>query len=150
MTTESAVKEFMSQPALAVVGVSRNKNKFGSIVYRDLKGKGYRVYAVNPNAQMIDGDPAYPDLFSLPEAVGGVVLIVKPEVTERMVEQAKQAGITRVWMQPGAESPAAAAYCEANGIAAVLGECIMMFAGPVRFPHSIHRWVNKVSGKLPK
>lgn len=150
MTTESAVKAFMSQPALAVVGVSRNKNKFGSIVYRDPKGKGYRVYAVNPNAQMIDGDPAYPDLFSLPEAVGGVVLIVKPEVTERMVEQAKQAGITRVWMQPGAESPAAAAYCEANGIAAVLGECIMMFAGPVRFPHSIHRWVNKVSGKLPK
>lgn len=150
MTTDSPVKDFMSQEALAVVGVSRSANKFGSLVYRDLKKKGYRVYAVNPNAQTIDGDPAYPDLLSLPEAVGGVVLVVPPQQTERMVQQAQQAGITRVWMQQGAESPAAVAFCKDNGISVVQGECIMMFAGTVGFPHNIHRWAKKVSGKLPK
>jgi len=150
MTTAAAIQEFMSQETLAVAGASRSTNKFGSIVYRDLKSKAYRVFAVNPHADMIDGDPAYPDLEHLPEKVGGLVLIVPPAVTETMVRQAAQAGIRRVWMQPGAESAAAVAFCQENGISVIEGECIMMFAGPVKFPHSFHRWINRVSGKLPK
>ncbi len=150
MTTAAEIKDFMSQEALAVVGASRNPKKFGSIVYRDLKAKAYHVFAVNPHAGQIDGDPAYPDLEHLPEEVDGVVLIVPPAVTESMVRQAAQAGIRRVWMQPGAESQAAVAFCQENGISVIEGECIMMFAGPVKFPHSFHRWINRVSGKLPK
>lgn len=150
MTTADAIDDFMSQESLAVVGASRNPKKFGSIVYRDLKSKAYRVFAVNPHAENIDGDPAYPDLEHLPENVGGVVLIVPPAVTEAMVQQAAQAGIRRVWIQPGAESEAAVAFCEQNGISVIEGECIMMFAGPVKFPHSFHRFINRVTGKLPK
>ena len=150
MTTAAEIKDFMSQEALAVVGASRNPKKVGSIVYRDLKAKAYHVCAVNPHAGQIIGDPAYPDLEHLPEEVDGVVLIVPPAVTESMVRQAAQAGIRRVWMQPGAESQAAVAFCQENGISVIEGECIMMFAGPVKFPHSFHRWINRVSGKLPK
>lgn len=150
MTTEAEINEFMQQEALAVVGASRNPKKFGTIVYRDLKTKAYRVFAVNPHAEKIDGDPAYPDLQHLPEPVGGVVLIVPPAVTEAMVRQTAQAGIRRVWMQPGAESAAAVAFCQQNGISVIEGECIMMFAGPVKFPHSFHRWINRVTGRLPE
>jgi len=150
MTSKSLVDDFMRQPALAIVGASRNKNKFGSMVYRDMKSKGYRVFAVNPNADTIDGDPVYPDLLHLPEPVGGVVFIVPPAQTEVMVRQAAEAGIGRAWLQPGAESAAAIAFCEQNGIQVVQGECIMMYAGPVKFPHNFHRWVNRLAGKQPK
>ena len=150
MTTAIAVKDFMSQPALAIVGASRSPNKFGSIVYKDLKSKGYTVFAVNPHAQTIEGDPAYPDLMHLPQQVGGVVLIVPPAQTEQMVRQAAEVGITRVWIQPGAESTAAVAFCEAHGISVILGECIMMYAGPVKFPHNFHKLINRLVGKQPK
>ena len=80
--------------------------------------------------------------------VGGVVLVVPPEQTEKLVRQAKEAGIQRVWMQQGAESPQAIAYCADNGIDAVHGECIMMFAQPKGI-HRFHRWLWSVLGKLP-
>lgn len=150
MTTEAAIQDFMRQETLAIVGASRNPNKFGTIVYKDMKSKGYHVFAVNPNATTIDGDPVYPDLAHLPQPAGGVVLIVPPAVTETMVQQVAQAGIRRVWMQPGAESPAAVAFCQQNGIDVIEGECIMMFAGPVKFPHNFHRFINRVTGRLPK
>jgi hypothetical protein len=51
MTTKAAIEGFMSQQVLAVVGVSRNSHKFGNVAYRELKARGYRVFAVNPNAQ---------------------------------------------------------------------------------------------------
>jgi uncharacterized protein len=133
-----------------VVGASRDEKKFGNIVYRDLKAKGYRVFAVNPNAEKVDGDPAYPNLGALPEPVGGVVLVIPPKQSEQVVQEADRAGIHRVWMQQGAESSQAVAYCKSHNMQVVYGECLLMFGGPVKFPHNFHRWINKVSGRLPK
>ena len=76
MTTKKEVSEFLSQKTLAVVGVSRSRDKFSNGVYRELKAKGYRVFPVNPNAEMVEGDACYPNLGALPEPVGGAVVIV--------------------------------------------------------------------------
>ena len=48
MTSKAAIQAFMALKTLAVAGVSRNPNKFGTMVYKDLKSKGYTVYPVNP------------------------------------------------------------------------------------------------------
>lgn len=149
MTAKIIVEEFVAQPALAVVGVSRNPQKFGNTVYRELKAKGYRVYPLHPQAETLEGDRAYPDFKSLPEAVGGVWINISPEKSEQAVRDAFAAGIRRVWFQQGAESEAALAFCRQNDIAEVHGECLLMFVRGEAFPHNLHRWVWKVLGKLP-
>jgi predicted CoA-binding protein len=140
----------MAQKTLALVGISRGGRKFGNLAFRELRSKGYRVYPVHPNAATIDGERCWPDLASLPEPVGGVVLVVPPAATERVVQDAKRAGIPRVWMQQGSESERAVAWCEANGIRVVERECILMFTEPAAFPHKAHRWFWRILGKLPR
>jgi hypothetical protein len=150
MTTGADVDAFISQRTLAVVGVSRSGKKFGNTIYRELKKKGYRVLAVHPQAAQVEGDPAYPSLAALPETVGGVVICVPPAQAEQVVREAAGAGIRRVWLQQGAESETAVRLGREKGLAVVAGECIMMFAAPVGFPHNMHRWVWKLLGKLPR
>lgn len=150
MTSRTAVNDFLEQPSLAVVGVSRQPRKFGNYAYKELRQRGYRVYPVHPVAEAIEGDRSYPNLRQLPEAVGGVLIVVPPQQTEQVVREAAAAGIKRVWMQQGAESPAAIQFCRENGISEVHGECILMFAAPVKSFHNVHRWVWRVLGKLPK
>jgi predicted CoA-binding protein len=128
MTTQAAIDEFIEQDTLAVVGVSHDRRKFGNIVYRNLKTKGYRVWAVHPGHDSVEGDACYPDLASLPEQVDGIVVVVPPHVTEQIVRQAAAADIRRVWLQPGAESAAAIRYCEEHGLSVMAGECIMVLA----------------------
>ena len=111
---------------IAVVGASRDPEKYGHQVYRDLKEAGYSVYPVNPNAPEILGDRCYPDLKSLPVKPDVVNLVVPPEITEEVVKACRELGITKVWMQPGSESEKAIEYCEANGIDVVHGVCIMV------------------------
>lgn len=149
MVTQKQIEEFFAQPPLAVVGVSRSGQKFGYLVYKSLRDRGVPVFAVNPNAQKIGEDPCYPNLSALPEVPGGIVLVVPPAVSEQVVQQAAEAGIKRVWMQPGAESAQAIFTCERSGMLVISGECIMMHAVPDKFPHNFHRWFNKITGKLP-
>ncbi|MBZ5544903.1 MAG: CoA-binding protein [Acidobacteriia bacterium] len=150
MTSKAVVTDFVSQKKLAVVGVSRQGKKFGNMAFRELKAKGYKLLPVHPQAETIEGERCYPSLAALPEPVDGVLVVVPPAETEKVVREAAAAGIKRVWMQQGAESPAAIKFCEDNGLSAVHGECILMFAEPAAWFHRAHRWVWKLLGKLPK
>lgn len=150
MVTAQDVEVFLSQKKLAVVGVSAKGGKFGNMAYKALRQKGYQVFPVHPEAETLEGDKAYPSFADLPEPVGGVLIVVPPYQTEKVVAQAKEAGIQRVWMQQGAESDAAIRYCKDNGISEVHGHCIMMFAQPVGFGHNLHRFVWGLLGKLPR
>jgi hypothetical protein len=71
-----------------------------------------KVIPVDPHAEIIEGDPCYPSLSALPEAVDGVVIVVPPSEAEKGVRDAAQAGIRGAWMQQGAESQAAIRFCE--------------------------------------
>lgn len=148
MTTLASIEGFLAQKTLAIAGVSRSGKGFGNAVIKDLTGKGYEVYPVHPEATEVSGIPCFRSVADLPKEVGGLVLVVPPEQTEKLVREAKNAGIQRVWMQQGAESPGAIRYCKENGIDAVHGECVMMFAQPTGV-HRFHRWVNGFFGKLP-
>ncbi len=147
MTTKAAVQDFLSQKVLAVVGVSRDPKKFGNMVFSDLKAKGYTVYPINPKAETIGGDKCYASLTDLPEKPGGVVIVTPSLQAEAMVHQAAQAGITRVWLQQGAETPAAIQFCKQNGMDVISGECIFMYAEPTAWFHRAHRFVNTLVGK---
>jgi len=151
MATKSVIQDFLAQPVLAVVGVSRSGKKFGNAVVRDLKTKGYHVYIVHPQAETLEGERCYPSLKEIPEPVGGLVLVVPPAETEKLVRDAHALGIQRIWMQQGAESPQAVRFCKENEMSVVQGECIMMFFDEKpAFPHNLHKFVRKLTGSLPK
>lgn len=127
VSEQELIRSFLDKRNIfAVVGVSRDPKKYGYQVYKDLKNAGYKVYAVNPNAQEILGDKCYPDLESLPVKPDVVDVVVPPKVTEHIVETCKRLGITKVWMQPGSESEKAIKFCKENGIDVVYGVCIMI------------------------
>jgi predicted CoA-binding protein len=149
MTTRASIDEFMTLPAMAIVGVSRGGKKFGNQIFREMKQKGYKVYPINPNAEQVENEPCYPNLSSLPEKVQGGVIVVPPAQTEKVVQEAHAAGIHRIWLQPGAESPAAVRYCEENSLQVVTGQCILMYGGDM-FMHKVHRFFAGIFGQVPR
>jgi uncharacterized protein len=150
MTSRAVVAEFLSQPELAIVGVSRKGRKFGNMALRELKAKGYRVFPVHPSAEEIEGERCYPTLADVPRSVGGVLISVPPAQTDIVVREASAAGIGRVWMQQGAQSAEAIRFCEEHGMQVVANECVLMFAEPAAWFHRAHRWIRKALGKLPQ
>ena len=150
MTSKADVQEFYASQPIAVVGVSRDTKKFGNSAYKSLKAQGYKVIPVNPNTDSIEGDKAYPNLKSIPEKVGGVLVIVPPKQTTQVVREAHEAGINRVWMQQGAEDQAAIQYCKDNGMTLIHNECIMMYSEHSAFFHRAHGFVWRLAGQSPK
>lgn len=149
------VKEFLAQKHIAVAGVSRNpRGSAANAIYNKLKNSDYKVYAVNPNAQKVAGEPCYPNLKAIPGPVDGVVIVTKPKHTETIVQECSELGIHHVWMHrsfgQGSVSDAAVKKCEENEINVILGGCPMMFCEPVDFGHKCIRWFLKFSGGLPK
>ena len=121
------IKDFLrKQHIFAVIGVSRNPAKYGHQVYKDLKEAGYVVYPVNPNIDEVLGDPCYHSLSELPEKPDVVDTVVPPKVTVKIVEECKELGIERVWMQPGSESEHAIDFCRQNNIKVVHDVCVMV------------------------
>jgi predicted CoA-binding protein len=150
MAEKKDIEDFVSLNKFAIVGVSRGGKKFGNITFRELASHGYKLYPVHPSAERLEGVPAYKNFASLPEKVDGVIIIVPPVQTELVVREASAAGIRRVWMQQGAESDSAINYCQANGIVAIHGHCINMFAHGTSSYHKFHRGILKIFGKLPQ
>jgi predicted CoA-binding protein len=149
MTDQKTVQDFLAQKTIAVVGVSRSGEKYGNQAYRRLKSLGYRVYPIHPNAEQLEGDQAYPSLTALPEKPGGVLIVVPPAQTESVVQDVAKAGIRRVWMQPGAESPTAIRFCKENNIAVVHSTCILTLSESVGDGNSDHVQFWGL-GELPK
>lgn len=148
MTSIAAVDAFLAQPALALVGMSRSGKKFGNLACRELKSKGYRVHAIHPVADMIDGIRCYRSFADLPEPVDAVLVVVPAAEAVTVVRQAAAAGVHHVWLQQGAESPEVLKACRDVGIDAVSRECILMFAQPTGY-HKAHRWLWRLLGKVP-
>ncbi|MBC7346506.1 MAG: CoA-binding protein [Clostridia bacterium] len=122
---EELIREFISQRRFAVVGATDNPEKAGNQIVRNLVRRGYEVYPVNPRLKEVEGMSCYPSLAEVPVKVDVVDVVVPPEVTEKVVEQAKQLGLERIWLQPGAESEAAIEFCRRHGLKVVYGVCVM-------------------------
>jgi uncharacterized protein len=137
--------DFVAQKTLAVVGVSRTHG-FGNRLYHHLKQKGYHVFPVNALADTVENERCCRRLDDLPEPVDGVVTVIPPAETEKVVEDCARLGVRRIWMQQGSESDKAIALCREKGISEVHGACLLMHTDAA-FPHSLHRWVWKILGK---
>lgn len=133
MPNRALIEHIMTLRRFAVTGVSRNPEKYGYKVYKALKAAGYTVYAINPNAESIDGDPCYPSLDNVPGPIDCLVTVTPPLVTEETITLAGRLRIPYVWMQPGSESMAAFNLARSNSMEIVAGgPCIMVAAAAHR------------------
>ena len=153
---DAKVQDFLAQRRIAVAGVSRDNRHHptGNLIYHRLKTTGHDVFAVNPHMQTFDGSRCYPDVKSIPGGVDGVVIVTRPEMTERIVRDCNDAGVHRVWMHQSlakgsSVSPVAVEYCRQHDISVIAGACPMMFGEGVDFGHTCMRWILKLTGGLP-
>jgi predicted CoA-binding protein len=152
---QEAATEFLSKKRIAVTGVSRTPGSHGSnVVYRRLRERGYEVFAVNPNASVVEGDPSYHDLRAIPGGVDAVVIGTRPELAEETMRECAELGIQHVWMHrgPGAGSvsAAAAAYGRERGIAVIDGGCPCMFEPTADRGHKVMRALFTLTGAVPR
>jgi predicted CoA-binding protein len=150
-----AATEFLANKRIAVTGVSRNPSGHGSnIVYQRLRERGYEVFAINPNADQVEGDACYHDLKSIPGGVDAVVIGTRPETAESTMHECVELGIKHVWMHRsfggGSVSATAADYGRQHGIAVIDGGCPLMFKPTDDTGHRAIRWVCTLTGAVPR
>lgn len=156
VTIKQAATEFLRDGRVAVTGVSRQARGHGAnVVYQRLRSRGYEVFAVNPNADSVEGDPCYPDLSSVPGGVDWVVIGTKPERAEPTVRECAALGIRHVWLHqpafgPGSTSAPAAEYGRAQGMTVIEGGCPCMFDPAADPAHKMMCAIGKLTGKVPR
>ena len=154
-TMKEAASEFLAHKRVAVTGVSRTPGSHGSnVVYRRLRERGYEVFAVNPNAQEVEGDEAYHDLGSIPGGVEAVVIGTRPETAETTMRECVDLGIKHIWMHRGpgggSVSDAATTYGRKHGLVVLDGGCPCMFGPTADTAHKAMRVVFTLTGNVPR
>ena len=110
---------------IAVVGLSRSFHKDSQFVARYLQNAGYTIIPVNPSADEILGEKAYPDLKSIPGQVDAVDIFLPPEHLPEAVDQAIEIDTKAIWLQLGTgENPEEKKKAEKAGIPLFENRCI--------------------------
>jgi predicted CoA-binding protein len=159
--TEALIADFLHQRNIAVVGVTHAESGVANAIFHRLKEAGYRVFPVNPNMDMFEGERCYANLGGIEEAVDGVMIVTRPAVTESVVDECIELGIKRVWMhnmlgprvhwgkglsrRTTSASEHAVEKARESGMTVIPGDCPLQHVEPV---DGWHRCIHWVAGKL--
>ena len=153
-TLKQAADEFLSQHRIAVAGVSRDSKQPANLIYRRLRDTGHEVFAINPNAEEVEGDRCYASVASIPKGVDGVVVVTPAGASAQVVRDCAAVGVPRVWlhrgMGPGSTSEEAVSYCKEHGMSVIPSGCPCMFGETADPGHKCMRAMLRVTGKLPR
>ena len=154
-TMKDATAAFLATKRIAVTGVSRNPKGHGSnVVYQRLRDRGYEVFAVNPNADEVEGDPCFDRVTDIPDGVGAVVIATHPKDSGQVMQDCVEAGVTRVWMHRsvggGSVSADATTFGRENGVTVIDGGCPLMYGKASDFGHRMMGTVLRITGTVPR
>lgn len=150
-----AAAAFLACRHIAVTGVSRQpQGEASNGIYRRLRERGYAVTAVNPHATEVEGDPAYPDLTSIPGGVEAVVIATRPEHALATVQEAIAVGVQHVWLHrsfgAGSVDAEAVRVGREAGLTIIDGGCPLMFGPAADGAHRLMcRWFT-LTGRVPR
>lgn len=134
-TPHDPITRFLHATSFAVAGASRDRSKYGNIVFQALVRSGRTTFPLNPSAESIEGYQAYPTLASVPASIEALSIVTPPHVTRQIVEQAIAAGVRVLWMQPGAEESIASQRAREAGIEVIDdGSCVLVALAIERKP----------------
>lgn len=154
---QEKVDDFLSQERIAVAGVSRAKDApaAANAIYRRLRDSGYQVYAINPNADEVEGDRCYHSIKDIPDKIDGIVIATPERATDQVVRECAEAGVSRVWMHNGIHSlgtsvsKSAVEFCQQHNMSVIAGACPLMFGKPSDGFHRFMRRGLALFGRLP-
>ena len=153
-TLREAADEFLAQERIAVAGVSRDTKQPANLIYRRVRDTGHRVFAINPHAELVEGDHCYQSVTAIPGGVDGVVIATPPDAALGVVTECAAVGVPRVWLHrgvgPGSSSKEAVEYCHEHGISAIPGGCPCMFGATADTGHKCLLAMLRVTGKVPR
>ncbi len=145
------IDAFLEAKEIAVAGASAKKSNWGLALMKELKKRGYNVYAVNPKYAEIEDFKCYDSVKDLPDSVENVILAVNPQRAVEIIGQMEDSKIRRVWLNQGvgdgAFSTEGVELLKEKKIEYVYGFCPMMFFG--KGLHKFHFWMRKNLGKVP-
>jgi predicted CoA-binding protein len=125
MNSDQTIRQILStSKTIASVGLSGNPTKASHGIAQYLQNRGYEIIPVNPGADEILGEKAYPDLASIPKAVDVVQVFRPAEAVPPIVEEAIRIGAKVVWMQQGIVHEEAAEAARRAGLQVVMDRCM--------------------------
>lgn len=150
-----AAEDFLSAKRIAVAGVSRSGGEHGgNVVYQRLKQRGYEAFAVNPNADEVEGDPCYHTLADIPGGVEAVVIATHPDAAPAVMKDCIDLGIDRVWMHrsfgQGSHSEEATRLGREHGVRVIPGGCPLMFDPCADAGHKVMKAMFTLTGNVPR
>jgi uncharacterized protein len=149
-----AAEEFLAQPRIAVVGVSRDTSQPANLIYRRLRDAGHEVFAINANTSEVEGDLAYPSVSAVAGDVDGAVIVTPPEQAITVIEDCAASGVRRVWLHrglgPGSSSPVAIERAHELGLQVIPGGCPNMFGDTSDLAHRCMCTALTATHKIPR
>lgn len=128
-TPDSVVERLeRDDPLIAIVGATDAAGKYGGIIYRHMKEKGYRVVGVNPGRDTVDGDRVYPSVGDLPEEPDIVNVVIPPDRTLGLIDEVDQLEDPAIWIQPGAADASVRRRLDSADMPSLVDACIMVIA----------------------
>jgi len=126
-----------SARTIAVVGLSTDRQKASYFVAGYLQDEGYRIVPVNPKAETILGEQAYPDLASIPFPIDLIDVFRPARDVDAVVDQAiarrlKGIDSPALWLQLRIVNLAAAGRANEAGLTVIMDKCVKMEHGRYR------------------
>ena len=153
-TLKEAAEDFLSQRRIAVAGVSHDSRQPANLIYRRLRDTGHEVFAVNPNADAVEGASCFDSVTAIPGGVDGVVIVTPADASVDVASDCATAGVPRVWLHrgigPGSSSEQAVEFCHEHRISVIPGGCPCMFGATSDPGHKCLRAMLRVTGKIPR
>lgn len=122
MSETRAVLEKYS--VVAVVGISTNPSKAAHRIPKTLKQAGFKVIPVNPTAEEVLGEKAYPTLADIPDQVDIVDVFRPSEDAADIAREAVKSGAKALWLQIGITSDEARTIALDAGLDYIENRCM--------------------------
>ena len=132
MSTVDEQRDFLQSQTFAVAGASTDREKYGNRVFRMLtqwtdSDPQRSVFPLNPKSSQVEGVPAYPGIAALRQVPQALSIVTPPAITRQIVREAVDAGVEKIWMQPGAEEDSSIELARQHGCLVIAhGPCILV------------------------
>lgn len=149
MLYKTDIDAFFSNEKIALIGLSRDKNKFGNMIYDELTKRGYQIFPIH-SEQTVGEIKCYPNFDALPDDVKALIICTKADKVSGIIKGAIKRGISSIWVQQGGSSPEVKEYSKFENVTLIDNQCIFMYLPKNGFPHNFHHFIWKIIGKAAK
>lgn len=123
---ENRLKEFFNKDyTYAIVGASKNKEKYGNKIFKTLLDSGFKVIPINPKEDEIYGVKCYHNLSDIKEKIDVVDFVVPAGITLMVLEEVVELGIKKVWFQPKSFDNKVISYARRNKLKSLKDFCLL-------------------------